>query len=142
MHVGIVGRSELAHAVHLSTLRMRIGTVLTGTFDAKFAVNLWMEVEALLAIAACGEVLALFCWVYEGAVVLIHTMWKVFAPDLFLRRLSSLSSRPTCFLDHLRVDVMVCKSLGILLDLYPLDAILRLFDDHWGIASRGRIFGI
>jgi len=56
---------------------------LTGAIEAKFAVDFWMQIKALFTVRASREVFAVFSWMDEGAVLLVQTMWKMLAPDLF-----------------------------------------------------------
>lgn len=111
---------------------MRVGTVLSSAFETEFAVYFWMKIEALLSIAACWEVLALLRWVYEGA-VLIRAMWKVLAPHLLFGRLAVQHN----FLCQFWVGVLAAGTRIALLDFYPLDSILCIFDDDWPEGNLG-----
>ena len=64
---------------------MLVGAVLAGALDTKFALNLWVQENAFLAVGACREVFAVFLGVDEGAfLVRILAVGEMQAPNLLL----------------------------------------------------------
>lgn len=77
------------HAVW-STLRMLVVTVLSRTADAKLAVNLRVQIDALGSLRACWEVLALLSRVHERAVSVVAVGEEAAANLLLASRCAAL----------------------------------------------------
>ena len=64
---------------------MLVGAVLALALDTKLAFYLWMEVQALGSIRTSREVLAVFGWMHERAVLsAVVAVRKMLAPYLFV----------------------------------------------------------
>jgi hypothetical protein len=132
LHVGVVGGTVLASSSSYSTFWMSVCTVLSSAFEAEFAVYFRMEVETLLTIAACWEVLALLGGMHERT-VLFDAVGEVLASLFGTFGLSGdwcwwgtlldISTNYVCIPNH--IDVLFLQ----------LDSFLSIFglfyDDLW-----------